>query len=81
VGVRELPRQVDTSGNAAKRDETPGRTGCFERSGREDRRRNSEEEKRTRENEPVSQETGDGRFEEAWPWFRNGLGHAPRVTR
>jgi hypothetical protein len=35
---------VDGFGDVAKRDENPGRIGCFERGGREEKRRNSEED-------------------------------------
>jgi len=58
-------RAVDTIGDVAKRAETLAAWCRLERGGRKERRRDSVEEKQTRENEPDPHGSGDGRFE--WP--------------
>jgi len=54
---------VDTIGDVAERDETLAAWCRLERDGRKERRRDSVEERRTRENEPNPNGLGDGRIE------------------
>jgi hypothetical protein len=54
---------VDTVGDVAERDGTPAAWCHLERGGRKERRRDSVEERQTRENEPGLRGSGDGRFE------------------
>jgi|SwirhirootsSR2_FD_contig_51_2198499_length_926_multi_6_in_0_out_0_1 hypothetical protein len=80
VGVGELPRHVDTVGDAAKRAETLGRTAALRwvAGGTAKKLRRGDE---TRENKPGSQESGDGRIEEAAPEVETDFGAVLRVTR
>ena len=58
---------MDTVGDVAERDETLAAWCRPERDGRKERRRDSVEERQTRENEPNPHGLGDGRFEwQAW---------------
>jgi len=81
VGVGELPRQVDTSGNAAKREETlAGQValkGVAGRTGEETPKRSSGHERMN----PFRKKRGTVGSRKRGPDAETGYGHAPRGTR